>query len=126
MKKSRQQLAKLASKFQRKYAQSQSLQEIIQNAANWGEQSANGIMNFPAQLKKDNAELSINVAISGNDVNVSPATVSPVQFSDNYAKLPAQIQNYLSKHVRDFPLPQGTTTLEYGQRSAGEGIAVDQ
>ena len=126
MKKSQQQIAKLAAKFQRKYAQSQSLQQIIQSAASWGEQSANGIMNFPAQLKKDNADLSINVSISGNDVNVSPPTVEPAQFAPNYARLPDQIKNYLSKHVRDFPLPQGTTTLEYQGRTAGEGIAADQ
>jgi hypothetical protein len=125
MKKSRQQLAKLASKFQRKYA-AQSLQEILQNAASYGEQSANGIMNFPAQLRKDNADMNISVSISGNDVNVSPPSVFPGEFAPNYARLPDQIKNYLDKHIRDFPLPQGATTLEYKGRTAGAGIAADE
>lgn len=126
MKKSHQTLAKLAAKFQRKYAQSQSLQEVLQNAASYGEQSANGIMNFPVMLKKDNANLSINVNISGNDVNVSTPTVVPEQVAPRYAQLPDQIKTYLGRHVRDFPLPQGTTTLEYTFRKTGPEIAVDE
>lgn len=124
MKKSLAQLVKLANKFQRKYAQSQSLQQIIEGAAGYGEQSANGIMNFPAQLKQDGADLNINVTISGNDVNVSQPSVMPPQFATNYTRLPGQIESYLKQHVRDFPLPQGTTTLQFVGRTAGTGIAA--
>lgn len=129
MKKSQQQLLKLATKFGLKYAQGQSLQEIIQNAASYGESSANGIMNFPAQLKKDQADMSINVTISsgtlgGANVDVSQPNVQPSEFAGNYTKVPDQIKNYLERHVKDFPqLPQGTTTLQFFGRGSGSGIA---
>jgi hypothetical protein len=122
MKKYQRALMVLGENFGNKYA-SQSLQEIIQNAAGWGEQSANGIMNFPAQLKQDNADLGINVTISGNEVNVSAPTVDPPQFAGRYAKLPEQIKAYIKRHISDFPLPQGTTTLQFVGRSAVNGVA---
>jgi hypothetical protein len=122
MKKSQEILLKLANKLQRKYA-AQSLQEIIQNAASYGEKSANGIMNFPAMLKQDQAELGINVNISGEKVDVSSPTVDPVQVAGKYAALPDQIKKYLERHIRDFPLPQGLTTLQYSGRNAGSRIA---
>jgi hypothetical protein len=108
MKKSQALLLKLAAKFQDKYAQSQDLQEIIQNAASYGESSANGIMNFPAQLKKDQADMNINVTITsatlgGLNVDVSQPAVEPSKFAANYAKLPAQIKKYLDKHISSFP-----------------------
>src|SRR5690606_32403257 len=108
MKKSQAHLLKLASKFQEKYGQSQTLQQIIENAASYGESSPNGIMNFPAQLKQDNASLSISVTIGssimgGRSVNVSTPTVVPFQLGSKYAKLPDQIKRYLSKHIQDFP-----------------------
>lgn len=124
MKKSCVQLVKLANKFQHKYAQGQSLQQIIESAAGYGEGSANGIMNFPARLKQDGADLNINVTISGNDVNVSQPSVMPPQFAANYAKLPDQIESYLKRHVSEFPFPQGTTTLQFVGRTAGSGIAT--
>lgn len=127
--KNSQALFKLAAKFQRKYAQSQTLKEILQNAASYGESSASGIMNFPAQLKKDRANLSINVNISsgmmgGISVDVSPPTVDPPQFAGNYTKLPDQIKKYLDKYIKDFPqIPQGSQTLQWSGKPAPEGIA---
>lgn len=129
MKKSEQQLFKVAARLSYKYAQSQTLQEIIQNAASYGESSPNGIMNFPAQLKKDQADLSINVTVSsgmmgGLSVEVSPPSVDPSQFAPNYAKLPDQIKKYLDKYIKDFPqVPQGTTTLRYSGKSTESGVA---
>lgn len=129
MKKSQALLLKLANKFQDKYAQSQDLQQIIENAAGYGEKSVNGIMNFPAQLKADQADLSINVTISGGmlgglNVEVSQPTLNPPQVAANYARLPEQIKKYLEKHISNFPqVPQGTTTLSYSGRSAAPGIA---
>lgn len=129
MKKSEQQLFKVAARFVSKYAQSQTLQEIIQNAASYGESSANGIMNFPAQLKKDQADLSINITVSsgmmgGLSVDVSDPSVDPPQFAANYAKLPAQIKKYLDKYIKDFPqVPQGTTTLRFSGKSTESGVA---
>lgn len=132
MKTSQDRLFKLAAKFQRKYAQGQSLKEIIQNAASYGESSQNGIMNFPAQLKKDQADMNINVTISsgtmgGLNVQVSEPAVEPQQFAGNYAKLPGQIQKYLDKYIKDFPqVTQGTHTLEYvGRIPGGSGIATN-
>ena len=129
MKNSQDLLFKLAAKFQRKYAQGQSLQEIIQNAASYGESSSNGIMNFPAQLKKDRADLGINVTVSsgmmgGTSVDVSPPTVDPPSAAGNYAKLPDQIKNYLDKYIKDFPqVTVGTHTLQYSGKPAPEGVA---
>lgn len=129
MKKSQALLLKLANKFQDKYAQSQDLQQIIENAAGYGEKSVNGIMNFPAQLKADQADLSINVTISGGmlgglNVEVSQPTLNPPQVAANYARLPEQIKKYLEKHISNFPqVPQGTTTLSYSGRNAAPGIA---
>lgn len=131
MKNSQDLLFKLAAKFQRKYAQSQSLQEIIQNAASYGESSANGIMNFPAQLKKDQADMNINVTISsgtfgGPNVEVSQPAVEPAQFAGNYARLPDQIKKYLDRYIKDFPqIAMGTQTLSYSGRTPGSGIARD-
>lgn len=127
MKKSQAQLLKLAAKFQEKYGQSQNLQQIIENAASYGETSPNGIMNFPAKLKQDNAALTISVTIGsgmmgGRSVNVSTPTVVPFQLASNYAKLPDQIKRYLDKHIQDFPqIPDGTTTLEYPNK--GDEVA---
>jgi len=131
MKKSHSLLLKLANKFENKYAQSQSLQEIIQNAASYGESSNSGIMNFPAQLKKDQADMNINITITsatlgGLNVEVSPPSVEPPQFASNYAKLPGQIKKYLDKYISDFPqIPQGTTTLQFTGRTPGAGVAAN-
>jgi hypothetical protein len=131
MKKSQALLLKLANKFQNKYAQSQNLQEIIQNAAGYGESSANGIMDFPAQLKRDQADLSISVTISsgmmgGTNVEVSAPSVEPAQVAGNYARLPAQIKKYLDRHIKDFPqVYPGTTTLQYSGRTPGAGVAAN-
>ncbi len=123
MKKSSVHLLKLAAKFQTKYAQSQSLKQIIESAAGYGEKSPNGIMNFPAQLKQDQADLSLSITVSsgmmgGRNAQVSTPTVDPAQFGPRYAKLPEQIKNYLDKHLNDFPqIPEGTTTLEFSGKS---------
>lgn len=128
MKKSQSNLLKLASKFGGKYAQSQTLQQIIEAAAGWGEQSANGIMNFPAQLQKDQAGLSISVTVSdkmmgGRGVEVSTPAVEPSQFASNYAKLPGQIKAYLEKHIANFPqIETGTTVLKW-PAPASSGVA---
>jgi|SRR6185369_6827583 len=130
MKKSQALLLKLAAKFQDKYAQDgQTLQQIIENAASYGEKSANGIMNFPAQLKADQADLSINVTKStgmmgGFNVEVSQPIVEPAQHAPKYARLPEQIKKYLDKHISSFPqIPEGTSTLNYSGKTPEPGIA---
>jgi hypothetical protein len=129
MKTSQDRLFKVAAKFQRKYAQSQSLKQIIENAASYGENSSNGIMNFPAQLKKDRADMNINVTISsgfmgGSNVEVSPPAVKPTSVAGNYARLPDQIKKYLEKYIKDFPqIAPGTQTLEYSGRTPASGVA---
>ncbi len=129
MKKSQALLLKLANKFQNKYAQSQNLQEIIEAAASYGEKSENGIMNFPAQLKADQADLSINITISsgmmgGRSAEVSPPSVDPPAMAGRYAKLPEQIKKYLNKHLSSFPqIPEGTTTLTFSGKTADPGVA---
>ena len=122
MKKSQQLLLKLASKFQTKYAQAQTLKEIIQNAASSGK---NGIMNFPLMLQKDKAILRLNVRIDGDTAKVSsPPTVTPGDTTPNdYTKLPEQIKKYLDTYLKYFPqIPKGEDILlEYG--GANSGIA---
>lgn len=114
MKKSQLQLLKLATKFQTKYAQTQTLKQIIENAASYGQQSANGIMNFIQMLKQDQASLAINVTISGNNATVSSPTVTPGDKAPNYSRLPEQIEKYLNRNLStsgwSFP---GTTLLEW-------------
>ncbi len=110
---------KLADKFYHKYAQSQSLQEIIANAASHGVE----IMNFPQALQRDQAALSINVKINkgtlgGYKVEVSAPRVEPPQFARFYAELPGQIQKYLEKYLDNFPqINLGTSTLTYSGKS---------
>lgn len=130
MKKSQSLLLKLAHKFQDKYAQDgQTLQQIIEAAAGYGEKSANGIMNFPAQLKADQADMTINVTkntgmLGGFSFEVSPPQLDPAQVAANYARLPEQIKNYLEKHGNSFPqIPLGTSTLTYSGKSAEPGVA---
>lgn len=133
MKKSVLQLLKVASKFQKKYAQGtpppQSLKEILQNAASYGEQSANGIMNFPAKLKEDKADLIFSVIVNsglmGLSVEVTEPRVDPPQYAGNYARLPEQVKNYLDRHIKNFPqIPRGQTVLEYsGKDKTSPGIA---
>lgn len=130
MKKSQALLLKLAAKFQDKYAQDgQTLQQIIENAASYGEKSANGIMNFPAQLKADQADLSINVTKSssmmgGYNVEVSQPIVEPAQVAAKYARLPEQIKKYLDKHISNFPqIPEGTSTLNFSGKTSEPGVA---
>ena len=129
--KNSQALFKVAAKFQRKYAEGQTLKEIIQNAASYGESSSNSIMNFPAQLKKDQADMNISVSVSngfmgGTSIQVSPPAVEPPSVAPNYAKLPDQIKNYLEKYIKDFPqVTPGTYILEYSGRTPAAGIARD-
>lgn len=132
MKKSELQLFKVASRILAKYA-TQTLQEISGNAAGGGEASENGIMNFPAQLKKDQADMNINVTISpatigSPNITVSAPAVEPKEVAGNYSRLPDQIKKYLDKNISGFPqLTSGTTTLRfYGRPPEGEsGIATN-
>jgi hypothetical protein len=121
MNNSRWQLLKLAHKFQNKYGQAQTLQQIIENAASYGQDSNNGIMNFPKQLRDDNADLSITITLDGNTATVGNPTVDPQDKSPNYQNLPGQIKTYLKRNRRWFTqLADGTTTLKYSGKS---GIA---
>jgi hypothetical protein len=131
MKKSELKLFTVAVKALAKYGQQgqQSLQEIIENAAGAGQQSVNGIMNFPAQLKKDQADLTIDVTISsglvgGKSIVVDPPLVEPVEMAANYARLPDQIKVYLERNLNGFPqIPTGTTVLRYSGKTPGSDIA---
>jgi hypothetical protein len=86
-------------------------------------------MNFPAQLKKDQADLSISVTINsgmmgGKSVIVDPPMVDPSEVAGNYARLPDQIKAYLDKHISSFPqVPTGTTTLRYSGKEPAPAIA---
>ena len=112
-------LIRLAQQLSSKYAQAQSLKEIIENAAGYGELSTNGIMNFPAQLKKDNAGLSIVVSVTdqpwgGKKIYVGEPTVNPPEVAGNYSKLAGQIKKYLDKNINYFPqIPMGHTLLDF-------------
>lgn len=126
MKNSQERLFKLAAKLQYKYAQGQSLQEIIGNAASYGQD----IMNFPAQLKRDKANLIISVTVTsglmgGKTVTVGEPRVDPPQFAANYSRLSEQIKKYLDKYINDFPqVPTGTTVLQYSGEEASPEIAA--
>ncbi len=110
-------LLKLAGIFQYKYA-IQSLQEAVQNAASWGPQT-HGIMNFPEQLKKDQATLSLTVSKSGKEFTVSQPVVNPSTVAQNYAALPGQIKKYLEKYYGDEPDQQ--VTFSYGEPAVVAG-----
>jgi hypothetical protein len=123
-------LLSLAHKLSNKYAEPQTLKEIIDAAASHGENSVNGIMNFPAQLKQDDAELNISITISsgvmgGKTVTVGDPRVYPSNLAPNYANLPKQIKKYLDRNIQYFPqIPDGTTDLRY-PKAVGEGIATN-
>jgi len=112
-------LIRLAQTLSVKYAEAQTLQEIIENAAGYGEQSTNGIMNFPAQLQKDDAELTIAITINSNPfggkkIYVGAPSVDPSEAAVNYTKLPEQIKKYLDRNLQYFPqIGLGTILLEY-------------
>jgi hypothetical protein len=112
-------LIALAESLQNKYANNNILQQIIFNAAAWGENSPNKIMNFPAELQKDNAELSLTITIDtkifGNkNIVVSTPYVFPSNLTFKYSKLSSQIKNYLSKHINNFNnLQDGTYSIKY-------------
>lgn len=129
MKKSQTLLLKLANKFQNKYAQSQDLQQILENAASYGESSANGIMNFPAKLKADNADLTLTITVSsgmmgGKNIAVSVPVLDPPEVAGNYAKLPEQIKKYLEKHIASFPqISEGESIVKWTGKSQQPGVA---
>ncbi len=157
MKKYALQLQKLADKFQKKYAQEQmsehdrkivdeldrsrsmveqgflhrnpALQGIIENAASWGEQSVNGIMNYPTQLTQDKANLALDITIKsglmgGRSAEVTNLRVDPAQFASKYSKLPEQIKKYLDKHLGSFPqITEGQFTIEYKGNKGNEVAA---
>lgn len=132
MKKYAQRVQVLANKYYFKYAQNASneLQKIIESAASWGEQSENGIMNYPALLKQDQGNLTISVTISsgimgGKSVQISTPTLVPFQLGSKYTKLPAQIKKYLEKHINNFPqITDGTYTIEY-QGNPADSVAAN-
>lgn len=110
-------LLKLAAKFRNKYAQTQSLKSIIENAASYGESSGSGIMNFPAQLKQDQAALAIDVTINGNTASCTSPGVDPGDKAPNYSRLPEQIKAYLDKNLSTSGWNfGGTTRLEWDFR----------
>lgn len=121
-------LIRLAQKLSAKYAESQTLQQIIESAAGWGESSTNGIMDFPSQLKKDDAELSIAVTINSNPfggkkIYVGEPRVDPAEVAGNYDQLPEQIKKYLDKNLQYFPqIGLGTIDLEFPKSETIEGI----
>jgi hypothetical protein len=120
-------LIRVAKRLENKYA-SQSLQEILENAAGSGERSVNGIMNFPAQAAIDKVNLTFDVNVKstffgGYDIDVSPPTVDPPEKAVNYARLPTQIKAYLDKHASSFQLYPGTTKLEYSKKPAENTVA---
>lgn len=112
-------LIRLAQTLSVKYAEAQTLQQIIENAAGYGESSTNGIMDFPDQLKRDDAELSMGITISrgamgGTKIIVTAPNVYPPEVASNYTKLPEQIKKYLERNIQYFPqVGLGTFTLEY-------------
>jgi len=112
-------LIRLAQTLSVKYADAQTLQEIIGNAAGYGESSTNGIMDFPSQLERDDAELSIGINISrgamgGTKIIVTDPNVYPPEMAGHYTKLPEQIKKYLERNIQYFPqVGVGTFTLEY-------------
>lgn len=132
MKKHAEQLQKLARKFSLKYAQSQSLQQILEAAAGFGEQSPNGIMNFPQQLKKDQATMYLTITVSngtfgGRSTKVGPPLTDPREVAANYSRLPQQIEKYLDKHLSSFPqIPDGDTTLTFSGKSDTEGAIAQR
>lgn len=129
MKKFAQQIQKLASKFHHKYAQTQGLKEIIEGAAGFGLNSSNGIMNFMDQLKRDQADLYLTVTIKskimgGRIAEVGPLLTDPREVAGNYAKLPEQVENYLNKHLSNFPqIQEGTVTLSWSGKSTESRVA---
>ena len=113
MKKSQALLLKLAAKFQTKYAQSaveEQIKSTIANAASWGPQ-VHGIMNFPEQLKKDQADMTLRVSKRGHTITVDPPMLNPASVYFNYAELPNQIKSYLEKYIEVFPVDTGDVDL---------------
>lgn len=127
--KNSQALFKLADKFQRKYAQSQDLKTILQNAASYGESSANGIMNFISKIKEQKAYLGLRITISsgftGASVTVADPATDPPQLAGSFVNLPAQIKKYLERNLKGFPqITEGVHDVAWDFREpGGEGIA---
>lgn len=125
-------LIRLAQALSNKYAQSQSLKEILENAAAYGENSANGIMNFPAQLEKDDAGLSIVVSVASTPwgskkIYVGQPSVNPPEVAGNYAKLPEQIKKYLERNINYFPqLALGHTLLDFPREEKSDSELADE
>lgn len=125
-------LIRLAQTLSNKYAQSQSLKEILENAAAYGENSTNGIMNFPAQLKKDDAGMTIVITVTqtpwgSKKILVSEPTLDPVEVAGNYSKLSGQIKKYLEKNLSYFPqLALGHTLLDFPKRVKSDAELADE
>lgn len=113
MKKSQLRILKLAAKLQDKYSfdLQEHIQQAVANAASWGPQ-AHGIMNFPEQLKKDNANMNVAVTKTKNSISVAEPAFNPPTISGNYTGLAAQIQRYLQTNLELFPQNTSDTTLQ--------------
>lgn len=126
--KNSQNLFKLAAKFQRKYAQSQTLQEIITNASSYG----NDIMNFIPKLKELKGWLGLRVVISsgllGKSVKVAAPATDPAGIAGAFAPLTEQVKKYLDRNLSGFPqLAEGTYDLSWDFREpANEGGGIAQ
>lgn len=72
-----------------------------------------GLMPFVKMLAADGASLAINVSRNGEEISVSPASVTPGSFAPKYAALPGQIQNYLSKRLEIFPSVRNGAPVQY-------------
>ena len=114
MKKSQELLLKLASKFQTKYASSteDDIKRDIANAAAWGPE-VHGIMNFPEQLVKDQATMTITVSKRGRTITVGTPQLNPASVYFTYAELPGQIKNYLEKYPELFPSDAGDMDMSF-------------
>jgi hypothetical protein len=114
MKKYQQLLLKLASKFQIKYAGTQEEEDIkndLAAAAGWAPRF--GIMNFPDQLKKDQATMTISVSKRGHTITVGAPQLNPSDVYFTYADLPNQIKAYLEKYPELFSSDAGDMDMTF-------------
>lgn len=109
----------LRMKLLTKLAVSQDLKEIIENAASYGKDGGNGMMNFISQLKADKAKLSMNITatkkpLGGLEIKVSPFTITPIEAERNYGQLSQQVENYLNRNIIGFPqIKEGAYTVTW-------------
>jgi hypothetical protein len=118
-------LFKTADKFMVKYAGTQEeIQKDVANAAAWGK-NVHGIMNFPEQLKKDQATLTIAVSKRGDTITVGSPMVYPSSVAGNYAELPGEIKAYLEKYIELFSKNESNVdiVLSYSGLEGDSGVS---